>query len=72
MSTAMYDAREAMIPGSVYDRSSTGEKEITYHFSHLNTMQLQWISSNLVSYLQIKFLFGIFLVDQHDQTNLIG
>lgn len=22
MSTAMYDAREAMIPGSVYDRSS--------------------------------------------------
>lgn len=25
MSTAMYDAREAMIPGSVYDRSNTGE-----------------------------------------------
>lgn len=25
MSTAMYDAREALIPGSVYDRSSTGE-----------------------------------------------
>lgn len=24
MSTAMYDAREALIPGSVYDRSSTG------------------------------------------------
>ncbi len=57
MSTAMYDAREAMIPGSVYDRSSTGEKTITYHVSlNLNTMQLQWISSNLVSYLQIKFL----------------
>lgn len=26
MSTAMYDAREALIPGSVYDRSSTGER----------------------------------------------
>lgn len=24
MSTAMYDAREALIPGSAYDRSSTG------------------------------------------------
>lgn len=24
MSTAMYDAREALIPGSVYDRSNTG------------------------------------------------
>lgn len=26
MSTAMYDAREALIPGSAYDRSSNGEK----------------------------------------------
>lgn len=26
MSTAMYDAREALIPGSVYDRSNNGEK----------------------------------------------
>ena len=25
MTTAMYDAREAMIPGSVYDRSNAGE-----------------------------------------------
>lgn len=25
MTTAMYDAREAIIPGSVYDRSSQGE-----------------------------------------------
>lgn len=24
MSTAMYDAREALIPGSAYDRSNTG------------------------------------------------
>lgn len=24
MSTAMYDAREALIPGSVYDRSNNG------------------------------------------------
>lgn len=24
MSTAMYDAREALIPGSAYDRSSAG------------------------------------------------
>lgn len=36
MSTAMYDAREAMIPGSVYDRSNTGEERkktfiLTYH-----------------------------------------
>lgn len=30
MSTAMYDAREAMIPGSVYDRSSTGENTDTH------------------------------------------
>lgn len=29
MSTAMYDAREALIPGSVYDRSSNGEKAKT-------------------------------------------
>lgn len=26
MSTAMYDAREALIPGSVYDRSNNGEQ----------------------------------------------
>ena len=25
MSTAMYDAREALIPGSAYDRSSAGQ-----------------------------------------------
>ena len=25
MTTAMYDAREALIPGSAYDRSNTGE-----------------------------------------------
>ena len=29
MSTAMYDAREALIPGSAYDRSSNGEKNTT-------------------------------------------
>lgn len=32
MSTAMYDAREAMIPGSVYDRSSTGKGVLTSFF----------------------------------------
>lgn len=34
MSTAMYDAREALIPGSVYDRSNNGEKSTTasFHF----------------------------------------
>lgn len=26
MTTAMYDAREAIIPGSVYDRSSQGKE----------------------------------------------
>lgn len=31
MSTAMYDAREALIPGSVYDRSNNGEKPETVH-----------------------------------------
>lgn len=31
MSTAMYDAREALIPGSVYDRSNNGEKCETVH-----------------------------------------
>lgn len=31
MSTAMYDAREALIPGSVYDRSNNGEKSLTIH-----------------------------------------
>lgn len=29
MTTAMYDAREAMIPGSVYDRSNAGEHHNT-------------------------------------------
>lgn len=28
MSNAMYDAREALIPGSVYDRSSNGEETL--------------------------------------------
>lgn len=28
MTTAMYDAREAIIPGSVYDRSSQGESAL--------------------------------------------
>jgi hypothetical protein len=28
MSTAMYDAREALIPGSAYDRSGTGESRV--------------------------------------------
>ena len=28
MSTAMYDAREALIPGSAYDRSGTGESHV--------------------------------------------
>lgn len=28
MTTAMYDAREAIIPGSVYDRSSQGESPL--------------------------------------------
>lgn len=31
MSTAMYDAREALIPGSVYDRSSNGEGFFIQH-----------------------------------------
>lgn len=37
MSTAMYDAREAMIPGSVYDRSNTGEecKNDSFYKKHL-------------------------------------
>lgn len=34
MSTAMYDAREALIPGSVYDRSSNGEMSFLPH-THL-------------------------------------
>jgi len=28
MSTAMYDAREALIPGSAYDRSGAGESRV--------------------------------------------
>lgn len=28
MTTAMYDAREAIIPGSVYDRSSQGKEAV--------------------------------------------
>lgn len=34
MSTAMYDAREAMIPGSVYDRSNTGRPSNMYFQTH--------------------------------------
>ncbi|KAI1891854.1 hypothetical protein AGOR_G00148020 [Albula goreensis] len=34
MSTAMYDAREALIPGSVYDRSSTGRPSNMYFQTH--------------------------------------
>uniref|UniRef100_A0AAY5KMF3 Upf1 domain-containing protein n=1 Tax=Esox lucius TaxID=8010 RepID=A0AAY5KMF3_ESOLU len=34
MSTAMYDAREALIPGSVYDRSSTGRTSNMYFQTH--------------------------------------
>lgn len=33
MSTAMYDAREALIPGSVYDRSSNSEEFFTVVFT---------------------------------------
>lgn len=33
MSTAMYDAREALIPGSVYDRSNNGEQTESFFFS---------------------------------------
>lgn len=32
MTTAMYDAREAIIPGSVYDRSSQGKEIPKIHF----------------------------------------
>uniref|UniRef100_A0A8C4SLR0 ATP-dependent helicase RENT1 n=1 Tax=Erpetoichthys calabaricus TaxID=27687 RepID=A0A8C4SLR0_ERPCA len=34
MSTAMYDAREALIPGSVYDRSSQGRPSNMYFQTH--------------------------------------
>uniref|UniRef100_A0AAZ3NRS5 Upf1 domain-containing protein n=1 Tax=Oncorhynchus tshawytscha TaxID=74940 RepID=A0AAZ3NRS5_ONCTS len=34
MSTAMYDAREALIPGSVYDRSSTARTSNMYFQTH--------------------------------------
>ncbi|XP_018532551.1 regulator of nonsense transcripts 1 [Lates calcarifer] len=34
MSTAMYDAREALIPGSVYDRSSNGRMSNMYFQTH--------------------------------------
>ncbi|XP_032387046.1 regulator of nonsense transcripts 1 [Etheostoma spectabile] len=34
MSTAMYDAREALIPGSVYDRSSNGRSSSMYFQTH--------------------------------------
>uniref|UniRef100_A0AAQ6A9T7 Upf1 domain-containing protein n=1 Tax=Amphiprion ocellaris TaxID=80972 RepID=A0AAQ6A9T7_AMPOC len=34
MSTAMYDAREALIPGSVYDRSSNGRTSNMYFQTH--------------------------------------
>lgn len=33
MSTAMYDAREALIPGSVYDRSNNGEDRLVLTFN---------------------------------------
>lgn len=35
MTTAMYDAREAIIPGSVYDRSSQGESSSVLTFPRL-------------------------------------
>lgn len=39
MNTAMYDAREAMIPGSVYDRSSHLNGGITFTiFSRQNIL----------------------------------
>lgn len=34
MSTAMYDAREALIPGSAYDRSSAGRPSNMYFQTH--------------------------------------
>lgn len=40
MSTAMYDAREALIPGSVYDRSSNGEGFFIQRQTSLNVTQL--------------------------------
>lgn len=39
MSTAMYDAREALIPGSAYDRSNTGRDSVY----PINTFSVKYI-----------------------------
>lgn len=41
MSTAMYDAREAMIPGSVYDRSNTGKTFFLTFFGKLRLFECE-------------------------------
>lgn len=47
MTTAMYDAREAIIPGSVYDRSSQGKEAVSINTIHQFSSVSLW---GLVSY----------------------
>lgn len=47
MTTAMYDAREAIIPGSVYDRSSQGKETVSINTIHQFSSVSLW---GLVSY----------------------
>lgn len=73
MTTAMYDAREAIIPGSVYDRSSQGKSSLggpgpalrmltlPTPAPHLSTETFLTTSSFSASLSEIKVLvFGSF------------
>lgn len=75
MSTAMYDAREALIPGSAYDRSNTG----TCFDFWKNRIDLVWLSTVYVYNCICSCLCSLaagrpsnMYFQTHDQIGMIG
>lgn len=58
MSTAMYDAREALIPGSVYDRSSNGRSSNMYFQTH-DQIGMIGTGANPMSSMNIPIPFNL-------------
>lgn len=68
MSTAMYDAREALIPGSAYDRSNTGINAARF----CGTIQAAGRHLNIVLYFLQAGRPSNMYFQTHDQIGMIG
>lgn len=71
MSTAMYDAREALIPGSAYDRSSTGIDACT-PLASCGVIQGGGRHLNAVLYFLQAGRPSNMYFQTHDQIGMIG